>query len=212
MNILFPLGVSLIGLFFLLINNVLYLKTLKGKDNLYKTLSVYLLFLAVEEIICTVIGVLIPNANFFLTHFNFNIQLLILSYFFYQLFKNSTLKKLTLLLIGLVWVLLSCQYFYKPDLFWKFNIPEILTISFILISYSLIHLYNNLGEEKKYFYFVIGLGSYLACSSIIYMSGNFELTFITEPVLIDIWIFNSIFFIIFQYFIFKEWKALNSKN
>jgi hypothetical protein len=33
-----------------------------------------------------------------------------------------------------------------------------------------------------------------------------------EPVYLDIWIFNSLFFILFQVFIYKEWKLLNSNS
>jgi hypothetical protein len=69
-------------------------------------------------------------------------------------------------------------------------------------------LYNSLGAERRYFYFAIGLIMYLLCTSIIYMSGQYELVFVRKPY-IDIWVFNSIFFIVYQILLFKEWRMLN---
>jgi hypothetical protein len=51
----------------------------------------------------------------------------------------------------------------------------------------------------------------LLCSSIIFMSGNLELVFFYEPY-IDIWVFNSILYIIYQLLVFKEWKTLTKNN
>ncbi|WP_320814319.1 hypothetical protein [Flavobacterium sp.] len=99
-------------------------------------------------------------------------------------------------------------YFDDPGLYWKFNLFEIVTISFVTLVYTLIHLYNNLGEEKNYFYFTIGVSMYMLSTSIIFLLGNVELVFMKEPY-IDIWVFNSIFFIVYQFLIFKEWRYLN---
>jgi hypothetical protein len=204
-------SVSLVGLFFLIINSFLFAKKLVGKDNLYRTLTLYLITLSVVEIFCNVIGILKPNSNLFISHFYFNFQFLFLSFFFYKLFKNKLLKKAIIITIFVFWIILFRQYYFNTALFWQFNLFEILAISFILISYSLIHLYNTLGEEKKYFYFAIGLVMYLLCSSIIFMSGNLELVFYNDPY-IDIWIFNSLFYIVYQCFIFKEWKMLTANS
>jgi hypothetical protein len=207
----FVFSISLVGLFFLIINSILFTKKLNGKDNLYRTLTVYLITLSVVEVFCNALGILKPNANLFISHFYFNFQFLFLSFFFYKLFKTQILKKVIIINFIVFWVILVIQYYLHPALFWQFNLFEILVISFILISYSLIHLYNSLGEEKKYFYFTIGLIMYLLCSSIIFMSGNLELVFYHDPY-IDIWIFNSIFYIVYQWFIFKEWKMLTANN
>jgi hypothetical protein len=204
-------SISLIGLFFLIINSILFAKKLTGKDKLYRALTMYLITLSVVETTCNIYGILNPNENLFISHFYFNFQFLFLSFFFYTLFQSSILKKAVIALLVAVWLIIAIQYYHNPALFWQFNLFEILSISFILIGYSLIHLYNSLGEEKKYFYFAIGLIMYLLCSSIIFMSGNFDLVFCKDP-LIDIWIFNSIFYIIYQALIFKEWKILTANK
>lgn len=201
-------SISLIGLFFLIINSFLFVTKQKNRDNLYKTLTCYLVSLSIIEIICNYIGFFKPGNNLFLSHFYFNFQFIFLSFFFYKLFENKLLKTTTTIVFLTIATILIIQYIVNPNLFWEFNLFEILSISFILICYSLIHLYNSLGKEKSYYYFCIGLISYLLCSSIIFMSGNLELVFCQNPY-IDIWIFNSILYIVYQILIFKEWFQLN---
>jgi hypothetical protein len=204
-------SISLVGLLLLIMNSILFLSRLSGKGKLYLTLTIYLIALSVVETFCNIMGFLNPNSNLFLSHFYFNFQFLFLSFFYYKLFKTKILKKLVGVTFIVVWIVLAVQYYLNPALFWQFNLPEILSISFILIIYSLIHLYNNLGEKKRYFYFAIGLIMYLLCSSIIFMSGNLELVFWQDPY-IDIWIFNSLLYIVYQLLIFKEWKLLKLKT
>lgn len=204
-------SISVFGLILLIVNSFLFVKKLAGKDQLYRILTIYLVTLSVVETFCNVIGILKPNSNLFISHFYFNFQFLFLSFFFYKLFNSPILKKLVVITLVVIWGILAVQYYQTPTLFWQFNLFEILSISFILIGYALIHLYNSLGEEKKYFNFSIGLIMYLLCSSIIFMSGNLELVFFYEPY-IDIWIFNSLLYIVFQIFILKEWKTLTKNN
>jgi hypothetical protein len=208
-NLYLVFSVSLIGLLLLILNAILFTKESKGKNKQFLVLTIYLVTLSVIETICNYIGFFKPGNNLFLSHFYFNFQFIFLSFFFYQLFKSTVLKKIIVLTFISVYTFLAVQYCLKPEIFWGFNLPEILAISFILISYSLIHLYNTLGEAKSYYYFCIGLIMYLLCSSIIFMSGKFELVFSQDPY-IDIWIFNSLFYIVFQILIFKEWETIKT--
>ncbi|WP_348745978.1 hypothetical protein [Tenacibaculum sp. 190524A02b] len=100
------------------------------------------------------------------------------------------------------------MYVYNTDLFWQFNLFEIAVTSALLIIYALIHLNNTLGTNKKYFYLCIGMILYLLCSSLIFLFGNYELVFIEDPY-IDIWIFNTLFYIVYQVLIFVEWSYIN---
>jgi hypothetical protein len=210
-DLLLVFFISLIGLFFLVVNAVLYVLKLSGKDKNYRILTTYLVVLGVEEIICNIMGITKPNSNLFLNHFHFNIQLVFLSMLFYRLFTNAALKKVVMVMPIIIMLGLGIQYISTPSTFWQFNVPEIAIISLLLIFYSLIHLYNSLGAERIYFYFAIGLIMYLLCTSIIYMSGKYELVFFRKPY-IDIWVFNSIFFIVYQFLLFREWRMLNRNN
>lgn len=206
-------SISAFGLFLLLINTVLFLLTRKHFKNnkLYNALLLYLVIYFLIELTCNTLGFLQPNSNIFVSHFAFNLQYLILSMFFYKLFKTSAMKKLIVVLFILFFIANTIYYSSDFSLFWQFNLFEIAFISFVTIAFTLIHLYESLGEEKKYFYFTIGVSTYMLTSCLIFLTGNIELVFIENPY-IDIWVFNSFFFIIYQFLIYKEWKYLNLHN
>jgi hypothetical protein len=207
---LLAFSISIFGLFLLLINTVLFFITKRffKKNKLYKALLMYLTIYFAIELTCNTLGFLKPNSNIFISHFAFNLQYLILSVFFYKLFKERMLKRIVIIAFVLFFTTNSIYYLNNLNLFWQFNLFEIAFISFVTIGYTLIHLYKNLGEAKNYFYFTIGISTYMLTSCIIFLSGNIELVFFEEPY-IDIWVFNSLFFIAYQYLIFKEWRYLN---
>ena len=209
---LFSFTISLIGLFLLFINSVLFFSYRKDRDIVYKYIMYYLMIQFVVELCCNVIGILYPNENFFLSHYYFVIQFVMLSLFFHQVFKNKLLKKIAHINLAIVLLILSFQYYKTPSLYWKFNNFEIGVTSILLIFYSIVYFYENLKESYKYHFFCFGLTFYLMSSCLIFLSGNTQLVFMNEPVYLDIWIFNSLFFILFQILIYKEWKFLVKKS
>ena len=100
---------------------------------------------------------------------------------------------LLLVLIGL-----SVQYMVTPSLFWEFNNYEIGVTSILLIFYCIFYFYENLTSSYTYHFFCMGLTFYLTSSCLIFLTGNTQLVFFTEPIFLDIWILNSLFFILFQ--------------
>ena len=205
----FGFALSVFSLFLLLINSVLFLSKVKKTNNqTYKYVSIYLIVLFFVELFCNTIGYLYPAQNLYLSHFYFNAQFILLSIVFYRLFSNPKLKKLVVINYAVVTLIIVGMYVFNNELFWKFNLFEIAATSALLIIYALIHLNNTLGTKKKYFYLTIGLILYLLCSSLIFLFGNYELVFIEDPY-IDIWIFNTLFYIVYQVLIFTEWRYIN---
>ncbi|MDR7371793.1 hypothetical protein J2X17_002586 [Flavobacterium aquidurense] len=210
---LFPFFVSLVGLFFLLINSILFYRARKNKSIQYSIITIYLICLFVEELLCNITGFYRPGSNFFLSHYYFIFQFIALSAFFRQVFSNIALKRIVLFFLILVLILLAIQYYRKPDLYWEFNLFEIGVTSGLLISYGLIFLIQNLKKNKSnYLYFTNGLVMYLTSSLSIFLTGNTDSVIFTEPFLLDFWFFNSLFYIVYQFLIFKEWKVLTVKN
>ena len=202
-------ALSVFSLFLLLINAILFSSKVKKFNNqVYSYVAFYLVALFIVELFCNVIGYMKPGANFFLSHFYFNAQFVLLSAVFYRLFKNQKLKKIIIVNYIIVTLIIVGMYVLDTDSFWQFNLFEIAATSLLLIVYALIHFYNTLGEKKSYFYLNIGMILYVLCSSVIFLFGNYELVFIEDPY-IDIWIFNTIFYIIYQVLIFMEWKYIN---
>lgn len=209
---LFPFIISLIGLFFLLANSICFWLTRKNKDIFYHIITVYLILLFVEELCCNIIGFLNPGTNFFLSHYYFIFQFITLSVFFYKIFSNVVLKRIVLFFLIIVLILLSVQYYNTPDLYWRFNMFEIGVTSVLLILYSLIFLIQNFKKIRHdYFYFCNGLVIYLISSLSVFFSGNSDSVLFTEPFVLDFWFFNSLFYIVYQCLIFKEWRSLNAK-
>lgn len=208
----FSFAISLIGLFLLFINSFLFFKSRKDKDVVYKYIMFYLIIQFVVEFCCNLIGILYPNENFFLSHYYFVIQFIMLSLFFNKVIINKYLKKIVYFNLVSVLLFLSVQYYQTPSLYWEFNYFEIGVTSILLIVYAIVYFYENIKATYKYHYFCIGLTFYLTSSSLIFLTGNTQLVFKTEPVYLDIWIFNSLFFILFQILIYKEWVFLVKKE
>lgn len=202
---------SLLGLFFLILNTFLFFKNKQVREKTEKTFLWYLFSLCIVEIICHLIGFLYFGQNFFVSHFYFYFQLLFLSILFKKLISNTILKKVIWTVLIAQTVILASMYIKDPNSFWNFNNYEIISISIILILYALYYIVSNLATEHRYFNFSIGLILYFACSVTIFSVGNLELVLCEDP-FIDIWIFNIVFYIIFQIFIFKEYLFLKSKK
>ncbi len=207
----FGFALSVFSLLLLFVNAILFLLKVKTNNRVYKVVATYLTVLFFVELFCNIIGYLKPGENSFLSHFYFNSQFLLLSLFFYQLFDDESLKKVVLLCYLLITSIIIIGYIVDFNSFWEFNLFEIVSTSSILVLYVLIHLFDTLNKEKIYFFLCIGLILYLICSSLIFISGNYQLVFIEDPY-IDIWIFNTLFYILYQILIFKEWLFMKKVN
>ncbi len=210
---LFPFLVSLVGLFFLLANAIRFYTTCKNRDILYRIITAYLVLLFCVELLCNIIGFLYPNSNFFLSHYYFNFQFITLSLFFYKSFSSKILKKVIFIVFVAVLLFLGCQYYNRPSLYWEFNVVEVAITSIPLLFYAVYFIVSHLKTHKhNYFYFCNGLIIYLTSSAGIFLSGNTDSVFLTEPFILDFWFFNSLFYILYQFLIYKEWRALNFRR
>ena len=207
---LLSFGISLLGLLFLVLNTFLFLRKKAIHKQVLKVFLVYLASLCLIEISCHIIGFLKPNSNFFISHFYFIFQFTFLSYLYSKLIEEKLFKKIiTVVYISQI-LILGYMYFSDPSLFWKFNEYEIIVTSLILVFYALYFIYKEINKVHYYYNFSIGLILYLLCSISIFLYGNLEFVLIEDPY-IDIWIFNSIFYIVFQFMIFREYAFFTSK-
>lgn len=209
----FPFIVSLIGLFFLLSNAIRFYITIKERDVLYRIITTYLILLFCVELFCHIIGFCYPGSNFFLSHYYFIFQFVVLSLFFYKSFSNKNLKRIVLVLLFLILLFLGFQYFKTPSLYWEFNLIEISITSVPLLLYAFYYIISNFKNVRHdYFYFCNGLIIYLISSAGVFLSGNIDSVIFTEPFVLDFWFFNSLFYILYQFLIYREWKYLNFRR
>ena len=207
---LFSFVISLLGLFFLVFNTILFLRNSQIKKQISNVFLIYLVTLSIIEVACHVIGILKPNANFFFFFFYFIFQFTFLSYLYHKLIGSNFISKIILFVYLIQMTILAVMYIFDPSLFWRFNEYEIIATSFILVVYAFYFIYKEMDKVHYYYNFSIGLILYLLCSVSIFLYGNLELVLIENPH-IDIWIFNTIFYIIFQFMIFREYAFFTSK-
>ena len=207
---LFSFVISLLGLFFLVFNTILFLRNSQIKKQISNVFLIYLVTLSIIEVACHVIGILKPNANFFISHFYFIFQFTFLSYLYHKLIGSNFISKIILFVYLIQMTILAVMYIFDPSLFWRFNEYEIIATSFILVVYAFYFIYKEMDKVHYYYNFSVGLILYLLCSVSIFLYGNLELVLIENPH-IDIWIFNTIFYIIFQFMIFREYAFFTSK-
>ena len=207
---LFFFFISLSGLFFLFFNTFLFLRKKEIHNQVSKVFLMYLVSLCLIEGACHVIGILKPNSNFFISHFYFIFQFTFLSYLYHKLIGSNFISKIILFVYLIQMTILAVMYIFDPSLFWRFNEYEIIATSFILVVYAFYFIYKEMDKVHYYYNFSIGLILYLLCSVSIFLYGNLELVLIENPH-IDIWIFNTIFYIIFQFMIFREYAFFTSK-
>jgi len=207
---LFFFFISLSGLFFLFFNTFLFLRKKEIHNQVSKVFLVYLVSLCLIEGACHIIGILQPNSNFFISHFYFIFQFTFLSYLYHKLIGSNFISKIILFVYLIQMTILAVMYIFDPSLFWRFNEYEIIATSFILVVYAFYFIYKEMDKVHYYYNFSVGLILYLLCSVSIFLYGNLELVLIENPY-IDIWIFNTIFYIIFQFMIFREYAFFTSK-
>ena len=207
---LFSFVISLLGLFFLVFNTILFLRNSQIKKQISNVFLIYLVTLSIIEVACHVIGILKPNANFFFFFFYFIFQFTFLSYLYHKLIGSNFISKIILFVYLIQMTILAVMYIFDPSLFWRFNEYEIIATSFILVVYAFYFIYKEMDKVHYYYNFSIGLILYLLCSVSIFLYGNLELVLIENPH-IDIWIFNTLFYIIFQFMIFREYAFFTSK-
>jgi hypothetical protein len=203
---LLAFSISLIGLILLLLNTIFcFFIRKKNKSTSLNLLFTYLVLMLIIETFCHILGYLKPGSNIFISHFYFNTQLIIITLFFLFLFReNQKIYKSILYSTLTILCIILFSYILNYSNFWEFSLIEISLTSFTIVLYIFYYFYYTFKDKNvNFYYFLSGLGVYLLCSSLIFLTGNIELVIIEKP-FIDIWVLNSMFYIFFQYFIYKE--------
>ena len=197
--------IQLLGLFLIVLNAILYLKS-----YIFNKRSVTLLYLTLYLFICAVIMIISSylgykgDSNLHYSHLYFISQFIFLSLFYKSIFKTNQRKWVTTVLI-IILLVLTIQYINKPELINKFNLFEIFVTSFPLIIYSGMHLYNSLSKKGEFMIFNSGVLIYITTSTLIFILGNYLSGFFNDTIR-SIWLLNKVLYVIFLLLILIEWK------
>ncbi|UUC47323.1 hypothetical protein [Flavobacterium cerinum] len=199
-----------LGYLFSGINLLLYLKSYRREEKAFKIFTLYLLVIAIIQFFTS----LLKNKgihNLFLSHFYFILQMVFLSFFYLEILETKMQRRIVRsCLIGCL-VVLGMQYLTDKEQFFRFNLFEIFITSYLIIIYSMFHFYNLLNKEKRYYYCNTGVLMYLFGSTVLFLSGNLINTLQLEFRNI-VWLLNAWLVVIYQIFIFIEWRKRSLEN
>jgi hypothetical protein len=196
------------GHFILGVNVFLFFMSYRKKTTNYKIIAFYLLYILIIELVTSYLASFGLN-NLVYSHFYFVGQLVFLSFFFMQEFKNSSLSNGINTYLILALISIGIYYLLYPDTVYKFNVFEILLSSIPIVVYSFIFLKTRMmNTNQKFIYFNSGLFIYLLCSTLLFASGNLKGNF-----KIYVWYINVILLMIYRLCIMLEWfKNFRTNN
>ena len=192
------------GYFLLLLNFILYWRGFSKHGKTFQYLVYYLTILVVVQLIMEIL-VLNSENNLYLVHAYFIGKFLCLGFFYKLLMKTKTQVIVIHYSMIVGSLLLLLDYWFHPELFFKFNLFEIALTSLLVVLFAIMHLYNMLLEDKEYYYLTIGIIIYLLASTVLFFVGNIT-TGLSDEFKLLTWNVNSFFVIVYQLFILFEWK------
>jgi hypothetical protein len=207
---LFHFGIYL-GYFLLAVNTIFLLIGFKKNDTPFKAFCIYSVCMFCVQLISWYMASILHRNNIYISHFYFWLQFLTLSIFFYYLIPSTKIKQGIVYSTLAVTLIIAVSYILNPKQFFTFNYVEISTTAFAIIIYALIHLYNMLSEQKKYYNLIIGLIIYLFGSTIIFLAGNLAMS-LPKGTMRNIWSLNIYLYVVYQGLILFELYKMQIKK
>lgn len=193
------------GYFVLLLNLILYTYSffLREKANVFFT--AYVVFLFVIQFTMELLYRL-HIKNLLCVNVYFIGQMVLLGLFYKSILGIKRQKAFVDWSLTLMLLVLVVQCFINTEQFFKFNLFAITATSLLSVVYALLHFYNMLTDDRKYYYFTVGLSSYLLVSTVLFLVGNLTLG-LSDDLKYFTWRLNAFFVVLFYLFILYEWKV-----
>lgn len=198
------------GYLILLINLILYLFSFfrKGKANVF--FVSYLAFIFIMQISLELMYRLEIN-NLFAVNIFFIGQMILLGLFYNSLLPIKSQKIFVKISLVIALLFLFVEFVIDSNQFLKFNLFEITLTSLLIVVFALFHLYNMLTDSKKFYYVSCGIVFYLLGSTVLFLIGNLSME-LSNDVKYLTWALNAFLIVIYQLFIFYEWKVSFYEN
>ncbi|WP_433833192.1 hypothetical protein [Flavobacterium anhuiense] len=194
----------------LLINLILYSFSFfrEGKANVF--FVSYLAFSTLLQFSMELVYHL-GMSNLFLVNIFFIGQMIILGLFYNSLFEIKAQKTFVKSSLIIALLILSVQFIMDSSQFLKFNLFGITLTSLLIVVFALLHFYNMLTENKKYYYITASIVFYLLASTVLFLIGNLS-TGLSADLRYLSWQLNAFLLIIYYLIILFEWKVSFSKK
>ena len=182
----------------------LFLFKYKKNNKSFKIYTVYLGLISLCEVSSAITRHFHKN-NMIIGHCDTTFQFILISLFFASMFTNQVQKKIVYFFLVLLPLILFTRFAIYPELLFKYDNVETFSTAMLLIVYATLHLYNMLNREKKFFYVTVGLLIYIVGSTTIVLTGNILIALNDMKLYKNIWLFNVLFYLIYQLFVIFEW-------
>lgn len=189
----------------LIINLIVYAISFFRGEKVNGFFLVYLLFATIMQLSMELLY-LLHQKNLFLMNLFFIGQMLILGLFFSSLMNSKSHKTMIHAIMTLNVIAIGGQSCLDYEQFFQYNLLVIVITNLSVIVFAVLHLYNMLTIEKKYYFVTIGLILYLLASTMVFVVGNINAK-LNNEVKFLLWIFNSILVILYYLFILYDWKV-----
>ena len=198
------------GYFLLGVNTLFLLIGFKKNDTPFKMFCLYSISMSIVQFISWYLAHN-HTRNIFMSHFYFWLQFFTLSLFFYYLIKSAKTKKIIQINTVVISLIGVISYLLYPEQLNTYSYVEIIGTTFSLVAYALVHLYNLLSQEKKYYTITVGLILYLFGSTIVFLTGNLFLSF-PKGYYTKIQFLNISLYVVYQGFILYELVTMMLKK
>lgn len=193
------------GYFILFINLILYSYSFFRKEKANVFLVAYIFFCFLMQLTMETMYKFHMN-NIFVVNIYFIGQMVLLGLFYKSILKIKSQKIFINWSLILVLLVLVIQFFIDQSQFLIFNLLAITATSLLSLVFALLHFYNMLTEERQYYYFTVGLCSYLLVSTVLFLVGNLTVG-LSDDLKLLTWRLNAFFVMVYYLFILFEWKV-----
>lgn len=189
----------------LILNLILYAISFFKKEKVNGFFLIYLLFVTIMQLSMEVFYHLHKN-NLFLMNLFFIGQMMMLGLFYSSLMNDRSQKTIIYSTMALNVTVIGVQIWLDYEQFFQYNLFVIVITNLSVIVFAVLHLYNMLTSEKKYYYITSGLILYLLASTLVFIVGNINAK-LNDNVKFILWTFNSFLIVVYYLFVLYDWKV-----
>ena len=189
----------------LVLNLSLYAISFFKKEKVNGFFLIYLLFATIMQVSMEALYHLHVK-NLILMNLFFIGQMMALGFFYGSLMNSRSQKTIIHTTMVLNTIIIGIQSWMDYEQFFRYNLLVIVITNLSVIVFAVLHLYNMLTSEKKYYYITIGLILYLLASTLIYIVGNINVKLDDDFKFLLVY-FNSFLLIVYYLFILYDWKV-----
>ena len=189
----------------LILDSVLFAISFFKKEKVNGFFLIYLLFATIMQVSMEALYHLHVK-NLILMNLFFIGQMMALGFFYGSLMNSRSQKTIIHTTMVLNTIIIGIQSWMDYEQFFRYNLLVIVITNLSVIVFAVLHLYNMLTSEKKYYYVTIGLILYLLASTLVFIVGNINAK-LNDNLKFILWIFNSFLVIVYYLFILYDWKV-----